>query len=440
MPFSKLRLLFLLLVLTVSCSNDGFEDIEVQGSKQTNGNDTITLKFWGGVPIDAGPQTVIDKWNDANPEVQVEYVHYANDERGNLMLDTALYSGKEVDLYTTYILPQLKQRVNAGVALNLNHFEDYNNEEKMGPAVLDWKIDDSYYALPTKKNYFLILLNKDLLDEVGLPVPQDWTMETLREYALKLKGPNRWGLLQFESVLPYPLDGAMEAEGYVNEDGTSNLDHPYVHEYFTHLYEMMYVDKTMPPLGEQLANKMPVDMMFLNEEAAMLFGGEWVLRYLQNKEISESRFTVAFAPIPKLSAEQEDYQNIGGLGDAISIHPNSPYQKEAWEFLKWYADEGMYPMAAGGRLPASKDADMEKAMALLLEGNEGRYHEESLISLLNGEHTTIQLPLDQELREFIKKEYEDFFLNNQTLEEFVRSIVDFHNWYLMDEDERKMCC
>ena len=71
---------------------------------------------------------------------------------------------------------------------------------------------------------------------------------------------------------------------------------------------------------------------------------------------------IAFAPVPRLAAQEADMVKSGGLGDFIAINSKSKNKEAAWEFLKWYADGGMMPMAAGGRLPSSNAVDQQTAI------------------------------------------------------------------------------
>ena len=75
-------------------------------------DDTITLRMWGGVPAESGPQKVCDNFNEAYKDkgIQVEYERFVNDDTGNLKLETNLLSGTGVDLYMTYGISQLTKR------------------------------------------------------------------------------------------------------------------------------------------------------------------------------------------------------------------------------------------------------------------------------------------------------------------------------------------
>lgn len=392
----------------------------------------VKLMFWGAVPEEAGPKEVVDNWNAANPDIQVEYVRYVNDDTGNLKLDTALLTGQGVDLFISYTLPRLTQRVNAGHAVNLGEYQsDYNIESKMGDGAKDWQIDGKYYAIPTKINKHFYWINKDLLDKAQLPLPYDWTWDDLKEYAKTLNAPKQWGFLQnIVNNTDDATDGSMIGEGYTKADGTSNMDNPYFRKHMELLYEMMHNDKTTPALAEQLTSKMPTEAMFLGGEAAIYNAGEWIFRYSNDLKTYPRNFKIAFAPSPRLMADQKDYRIYGGLGDAVSINSKSEHQEEAWKFLKWYADGGMLPMAKGGRVPASKEVDREEAVKLLLFGAEDTYDVESLKKVFFSDAPTFVQSLDQPVIDLRKEEYEKYFLKAQSLDETVANIVKRHNEFL----------
>lgn len=395
------------------------------------GNGKIKLTMWGGVPPEAGPQAVVDAWNEANPDIEVEYVRFVNDDDGNLKLDTALMTGQNVDLYVGYDLTRLKKRVDAGVALDLSVYTDYDIVGKIGPDAESWKIDGKFYGIPTKKSVTFVALNKDLLDEAGLPVPKEWTWDELREYAEALTTEDRYGFVQHMEVFANPMDAVLVKEGYVKDDGTSNMDHPAISKWMETLYAMMYEDKSTPTYGEQVTSKMPVENLFLNGEAAMLNIGEWLIRSSNNLTDFPRDFKIAFAPVPRLVEDPNDHLTNGGLGDIVSINPKSEHVNAAWEFLKWYADGGMMPMAAGGRLPASNAVDQEEAMASLLSDVGDTYDIASLRYVLFEDETpTFVRSLDKEVIDARKQEYERFFLGDQTLEQTIDNIVKRHNEFL----------
>ncbi|MCR2803878.1 extracellular solute-binding protein [Paenibacillus sp. SCIV0701] len=411
-------------------SNAGSEASPSAGAPAASG-DPVKLTMWGGVPPEAGPQAVVDAWNKEHPDIQVEYVRYVNDDEGNLKLDTAMMTGQDVDLFVNYTSSQATKRVEAGLALDLGTFGDYNIDEKMGPDAKGWQINGKYYGLPTTKSAYFVALNKDALDAAGLPVPKDWTWDELREYAKQLKAGGGYGFIQNLEPFVDPIDSVLTKDGYTKADGTSNLDHPLVKKWLETLNAMMEEDKSTPPLGEQLTSKMPVEQEFLSGKVPMLNIGAWLLRSSNNFTDFPRDFKIAFAPVPRLTDNADEYVARGGIGDYISINAKSKNQAAAWEFLKWYADGGMAPMAAGGRLPASKDADQDAALNSLLGDKADTYDKESMMYVLFDNRTpTFVRSLDQEVVDLRSQEYEKYFLGAQSVDETLAAMVARHNEYL----------
>ncbi|OME87321.1 ABC transporter substrate-binding protein [Paenibacillus sp. FSL A5-0031] len=424
--------LILVMVLIAGCGGNNKNN--VSGTPTNSGATTtkkIKLTLWGGVPPEAGPQAVVDAWNAENPNVQVEYVRFVNDDAGNLKLDTALLAGQDADIYMNYTLSRLQKRIDAGVAVDMSAKTDYNIDEQMGPEAKQWMINDKYYGMPTKKNMAFIWLNKDMLDAAGLPIPPlDWTWSDLQDYALKLKQPNVWGLLQHDAAFTTQFDGTIGGDGYVKADGTSNFDNAYWKQGFEILHNMMFKDKSTPEYGEQLTSKMPVDTMFLKGETAMLTAGEFIFRNANNLVDFPHDFKIAFAPIPRISKDQTNFKYPGGLGDVISVNAKSKNQEAAWEFVKWYADGGMLPMAPGGRIPSSKSVDSTEAIDLLLKGYEENYDRDSLNKVVFGKFESFQLNVPQQVIDARKEEYEKYFLNKQDIDTTLKNMAERHNEFI----------
>ncbi|WP_020618299.1 ABC transporter substrate-binding protein [Paenibacillus daejeonensis] len=418
------------VALAGGCAGNFSEPQMITGVGQT-GDGRTRLTLWGGVPPEAGPERVVAAWNEAHSDIVLEYVRYVNDDDGNLKLDTALMAGQQVDLYFNYSRSQLERRIEAGVALDLNGFGDYDLREKMGDDAEAWAFDGRYYGLPTKQNYYFVALNKEALEAAELPIPVSWTWDDMRMYASKLSESHAYGWLQHLEPFDDPVDSLLTYEGYTGDDGQSRFDHPLVAHWLKSLKAMMTEDRSTPEYGMQLTSKMPVEQMFLSGEAAMLNIGEWLFRSANQVADDPQRFTIAFAPVPRLTEREEDYIPRGGLGDVLSIHPGSPNVKAAWTFAKWYADGGMVPMAQGGRLPASRDADLEAAMDYFLGGHRDRYDMASLEHVFYGNpQRTFVRGLSQPVLDLRTQEYEKYFLGVQTLEQTLANMKQRHDDYL----------
>ncbi|MBD0384340.1 ABC transporter substrate-binding protein [Paenibacillus sedimenti] len=438
MKMQKVTLTLLSAVLSVGMIAGCGNSTNGSATKSSNApatdapkKETATLTMWGGVPAESGPQAVVDAWNAKHPETQVKYERFVNDDAGNLKLDTALSVNQGVDLFVNYQLPILNRRVDAGYALDLSEFKEYNIDDKMGKDAASWKIKEKYYGMPTKKNISFVWMNKNMLDAAGLQMPAlDWTLQDMTQYAAKLKADKRWGFVQHTAGYSNIMDGVSAGIGFTKADGTSNLDNADLKPAYEGFFNMMHTDKSMPPLGEQLTSKMPVDTMFLKGESAMLGAGEFVFRSANDLKTNPRSFKIAFATIPKASKDSKDYKYAGGLGDVISINAKSKYKQQAWEFLKWYADGGMMPLAAGGRIPSSKDVNPDEAIKLLLGANEATYDIDSLKKVVFGKFPTQVISLPSQVVDARREEYEKYFLKNQSLDVTLGATSKRHNEFL----------
>ena len=147
--------------------------------------------MWGGVPAEAGPQQVCDNFNELYKDkgIQVEYERFVNDDTGNLKLETNLLSGTGVDIYMTYTPDVLAKRAGGNMALDLSELmarDGFDLTTYFGTMAESFYVDGKPYSVPTKLDQYGIVINKDMFDEAGIPVPTDWTYDEFREIAKKL--------------------------------------------------------------------------------------------------------------------------------------------------------------------------------------------------------------------------------------------------------------
>ena len=128
----KSRILALLLCLCMlvgvlaACSKTDTTTPDASGETAQSGDtaktgDVVTIRMWGGVPAESGPQAACDAFNEAYKDkgIQVEYERFVNDDTGNVKLETNLLGGNEIDVYMSYTMAQLSKRAEGNMALDL---------------------------------------------------------------------------------------------------------------------------------------------------------------------------------------------------------------------------------------------------------------------------------------------------------------------------------
>ena len=76
---------------TAAASEETAQDTASAGEEK-NDKEMVTIRMWGGVPPESGPQKACDDFNAlyADKGIQVENERFVNDETGNLKLETNL--------------------------------------------------------------------------------------------------------------------------------------------------------------------------------------------------------------------------------------------------------------------------------------------------------------------------------------------------------------
>ncbi len=383
----------------------------------------ITLKMWGGVPPESGPQEAVDNWNKANPNIKVEYTRFVNDESGNLKLETALLSNNDApDIFVTYSDSNMTKRVQASMAIPLDDLiakEKFDVEGIIGSANFKKFPDGKIYYLPANKNVSAILFNQKALDEIGEKVPTSWTWDEFEALAKKLNKGDRKGFAT-DPALGNLGDAALltakPVDRDITADGTSNYNHAAVKKGLE-IQKRLEDSGVMVKYSEAVANKLTAQNELLTGKAAMVMGGIYLLRYVKDTKAFPHDFPVSFAPIPQW--EKGGNVNSGGVGDYLSISKNSPNKEAAFRFISWYLTEGNMSMLPGGRIPTSKKADAAKITTQLIGDAPNLVHLDSLKSLLSANYkfqTSYDVPASTELKAIFKEESEKYLLNAQNID------------------------
>lgn len=400
-----------------------------------NKGEPVVLKVWGGVPPESGYQQMCENFNEAfkDKNIQVEYERYVNDDTGNLKLDTALMAGSDVDLFFNYGLTPLQKRYEGSMTQDLTEFiekDNYDMVKNFGEFVETTYIDGKVYAMPTTLTQNAILVNKDMFDEAGIEVPKSWTLEEMREIAKKLtKGEGQdkvYGMYWNTGAIMGDLTPTRLSLGgdFMYKEGgkETNFDHPMFKENISLIYDMMDVDGSAPTHVDSVTQKLSIEGMFLQEKAAMTIGS-WAVRNIKNTQEYPHDFVTAAVPYPTMEKNAE-YWN-GELGDLLSISQKSEHKEEAWEFMKWYAQEGMLPVVAGGRVPANLNINLDDVGKAFLDGAEELFDADSIIYAMiqPKEKYWVQTILNKapEITKIINEEMEAVYIGEKSIDDALAS-------------------
>jgi multiple sugar transport system substrate-binding protein len=361
---------------------------------QAKAGEPFTVRVWGGVPPEAGPQGSVDEFNRLYKDkgFQAEYTRFVNDDNGNLKLETTLLSGDAIDVYITYSATPLRKRIDSNMALDITDLiaRDSFDIAGFGNLADQYKFNNRYYSIPTKVDLYGILINKNMFEAAGIPIPTKWNYTEFRNIAKRLtkgSGDNKvYGMFfntQQDIYGPFIYFGisAMGGNYLYSQDGKrSGFDAPVVRETTQLIYDMMNVDQSAPSHTDSVTQKLTQEGMFLTGKSAMSIG-PWIVRSIKDLTNYPHDFVTAFVPYPSPDNRNSVYSQ-GGAGDMLSINPKSKNIEAAWEYIKWYSTKGMIPVAKGGRVPLYAGYNAAEVTAAFLEGGEKLLDEATTQSVL----------------------------------------------------------
>ncbi len=321
----------------------------------------VTLRVWGGVPEENGPGDLIAAFQAAHPNITVEYTRFVNNEEGNLRLDTALIAGNQVDVFFTYNNNILDRRAAAGNARPLGPLAQADGLDLV-EAFSDLTygtVNNQVYGIPTNRGPQFFLVNKDMFDAAGIPLPHSWTVDEYRDIARRLSsgsGQDRVFGVMYPNWAQLFLLGAQAAIGpnaYLNAEGNSNFTNPLFRQFIELRRAMQYDDRSEVPYVEVVSQNLSDATEFLTGQVAMIYTGTWRVRNVLDRDTYNHDFTTAFVPIYSMTAGQQRVYNEGSLGDWAMIANDSPAPEAAWTFIRYWATTGSDHMVEkGGKIPA----------------------------------------------------------------------------------------
>lgn len=309
-------------------------------------------------------------------------------------------------------------------------------DEGFGGIKLLASYDDKWCALPYNRNIWFMFYNKDIFDAAGVPYPasdKPMTWEEYRELAKKVtsgSGQNKiYGAFEFPRAQTFYSIANQTWKGadkFYGPDGLSFVNDPAYAESLQFFYDMMYVDGSLIPYTDILANNYDWDM-FMSGKFAMDFDGGYSLAQLiKNKSKYPRDFKMGIAPLPVIPGT-EGLISWGGV-HGFAIPRTSKEVDVAFDIMHYVATK--LPEYTQGYIPTYQKTDVLKLAGKLAEGleNDG-ITEQDIANVFLNPNTTVVLekflgPASSEYMDILKSEQEKFFIQKQSLEETVKNVKE----------------
>ncbi|RUT46223.1 extracellular solute-binding protein [Paenibacillus anaericanus] len=367
-----------LLVSACGSNNGGSNSAAPESSPANKGTEaateqvTIKISTWQ-TDAKAKWSSIIPEFEKNHPNIKVELdlLNEKGDSIASMQkLDLMAASNDQLDIielpYTNY-----SQRADIGLLEPLESYIEKDGYKYEEEYLVDTKVNGKIYALPSSMQRWFVLLNKEMLDEAGLPVPTNWTWDEFMEYAQKLTqgegATKRYGayLHNWPDYFQLQLMSKPTDNTYLKTDGTSNATDPILKANLEMMKKMMYEDKSASMYEDIISQKLAYRNQYFNKLAAMLPMGDWMVAESGGTDAIPATFVTAFAPLPKLEGESNHYSPVQPT--YMGVSSKSKNKQAAYEFVRWYTSEGL---EIGGRVFSGwAKSDTNKLVDTIVSGS-----------------------------------------------------------------------
>lgn len=410
-------------------------------STEAQPKETITLKMWGGVQGEYGYDQMVENFNKefADKGIQIEYTRYVNDDDGNLQLETYLMGGNDIDIYMGYGgTERLFSRIDAGLALDMGPYLEARGFDPIAELgennVASYIYNDTYYALPTKyENKCWMVVNADMFKEAGIELPLNgWTYAQFEEAAKKLttgEGQDKvygmfWNMnAGWKNAIDFIGATLGKYKTYTDDTCTATSMDNEVWQKGLQLIVDSQEDGWGVSLEQEVADGLGFNNTFLEGKCAMS-SGIFNLRVIKDLEKYPHDFETALVPYPvpgeSYLADSWSYADYPGAGDLILVNPKSEHIEEAMDFVLWYIQGGMAPLASGGRIPLWTGFDADLIVDALCQ-TEGVFNVESIKAYMGVDaskaYTTLASSADSKIATIKQEEMQAALYGQKTVEQ-----------------------
>lgn len=368
----------------------------------------------------------IAEFENQHPGIKVNYVPIVDNGDATesiKKLDLLVASGEELDVVVFPDTPKYNQRAAMGILAPMDDMLKANNISVQDEYKINPTFDGKVYALPGKYVEYMVLLNKNHLDEAGLPVPKDWTWDEFMDYAKKLtKGEGaskRYGAYfhTWPVFFQQALVNQTENNSFLKSDGSSNLDHPGFVKSLEILNQTMNVDKSVYSYADVASQKMHYRNVYSSQTASMIPIGNWMVVEAGGNDNFNYDFTTVFAPYPK-NNPNDPTGYTSASADYYGIAAKSNHKEEAFKFIRWLTTEGI--VFQGSQFPSWTKADLNTVVdnIMTFPKKPELIDRESLMNVLaNSKAGVPNMPAYQaELETAFIEEAEEYLLKAQDLD------------------------
>jgi len=412
----------LLLVLSLgACSSSGTNTSSSSSSNNSSASNSsnssgsgekITLTYWNiytSDPLKTKVKEMLDKWNQENPNIQIEQSITENDAY-KTKIKAAIAANEAPDIIQSWCGGFSKPFVDAGKILALDDYLNDGTKDQVLPGAFDnITYDGKIYGLTYSGQASVLFVNKDIFSKYNVQVPTTFndlinaikTFKSNGVIPFALGNKDEWPGMWYYDLIAVREGGVQLCRDALN--GKASFEDPAFVRAAQKLQEMVDAGAFAP--GFMGLSRDEATAQFSQGNVAMYFGGNFDGAAFQ-KEGSNVKGKVDAYRFPAIEDGKGDpTEYIGGGANALLVNANTKHKDEAVKAAKYLAKQlsNAQYVTAGG-LPSWKYDDVDPSQVdplavqimnnivegakdsvaawdLYLEGNDAQTHKDLVAQL-----------------------------------------------------------
>ena len=312
------------------------------------GRTTVKLALWNYATTPEF-KALIDGFEKANPDIDVEPVDILSDDY-NEKLTTMLAGGDSTDILTMKNVIGYAQYANRGQLLPLT--DEAGKLDAAKQSGLDaYKIDDKYFALPYRQDFWVLYYNKTLLKAAGVPESKLENL-TWSDYATLAKSLTKGdGGTKVYGAYQHTWRSVVQATAAAQSGGDLlGGDYGFFKDQYAMTLDLQQASALLP-WATASSQKVSYNSMFSTGKAALMPMGTWyAAQLLADTKSGKTKIDWGVAPLPQREAGKV---TTFGSPTAFAVNKNSKHADAAKKFVTWAAgEEGATAIAKAGVTPS----------------------------------------------------------------------------------------
>lgn len=252
-------------------------------------------------------------------------------QAGSGLLLLSIVSGKAPDVALGVSSDSPVEFAIRGAVKDLTQFEDFPEVYKrfLPGIMIPFEYEGGVYALPQTMGFTVLFYRKDILNKLGLSLPQTW--DDVRNEILPILHQNKMNFATGNRLNVFGALLLQKGGSYYTEDRrASGLGTPealQAFEEWTQLYTHYGVPITLDFYNRMRTGVTPIGIGGYDLYMKLLVAAPELL----------GKWDIALIPGTLKEDGTIDRSAVGGAtGQAVMIMEQSKHPKAAWEFLKWW--------------------------------------------------------------------------------------------------------